>query len=264
MACNEAWIDSHCHLDAAEFSADLVDVIQRSRTAGVGNWVVPAVSRATFASTRAVARQYGAWPAYGLHPVYVNEHRDADLACLVDWLAREPAVAVGEIGLDGFVPGLDMNRQIAFFEAQLKLARDLDLPVIVHIRRCQDPVLKYLRKWGVKGGIAHAFNGSLQQAEAFIRQGFALGFGGALSYSGSLRIRKLAAELPLEHLVLETDSPDMAPAWLAGPPPARNEPAELPRIAVCLAELRGISLSELAQSSNAVVRRVLRIKSIAL
>ena len=247
-------IDSHCHLDAAEFAADRDAVVLRARAAGVNQWVVPAVSADTFASTLAMRQYAGAALAFGLHPVYVNVHQEDHLPLLADTLLREQPVAVGEIGLDFFVQGLDAARQIFFFEAQLKLARDFDLPVIVHIRRSQDQVLKYLRKWRVKGGIAHAFNGSEQQAEAFIRLGFKLGFGGAMTYSGSQRIRRLAAHLPLDALVLETDAPDIPPAWLDK---QRNEPAEMLRFAHILAELRGVSVAEIAAATVANTRAVL-------
>ncbi|GAA5783848.1 TatD family hydrolase [Chitiniphilus shinanonensis] len=244
-------IDSHCHLDASEFDADRDQVSQRARAAGVMQLVVPAITAATFDLTLAMRERYGCAVALGLHPIYLAEHRDQHLAQLDDALSRHAPVAVGEIGLDFFVPGLDAARQVALFEAQLKLAREHDLPVIVHIRRSQDQVLKYLRKWRVRGGIAHAFNGSRQQADEFLKLGFKLGFGGAMTYSGSQRIRRLAAELPLEAIVLETDSPDIAPAWLAGPPPQRNEPAELPRIAAVLAELRGLGVDEVAAATVA-------------
>ncbi|WP_255991147.1 TatD family hydrolase [Chitinolyticbacter albus] len=251
------FIDSHCHLDAPEFDADRDAVVARARAAGIVQQVVPAITVATFDQTLAMRERYGMALAFGLHPIYVAEHRDAHLDVLAEWLKREPPVAVGEIGLDFYVAGLDAARQIALFEGQLKLARDFDLPVIVHIRRSQDPVLKYLRKWQVKGGIAHAFNGSRQQAEEFIKLGFALGFGGAMTYSGSQRIRRLAAELPLESIVLETDAPDIAPAWLAGSPPGRNEPGQLPRIAGVLAELRGSAVASIAEQTYANTLRVL-------
>ncbi|MBM3116655.1 TatD family hydrolase [Jeongeupia naejangsanensis] len=235
-------IDSHCHLDAPEFDADRDRVVAAAIAAGVGQLVVPSVGAAMFDATRQMRERYGCAVAYGLHPIYVAEHRDEHLQALSDRLTREPAVAVGEIGLDFYVPGLDAARQVALFEAQLRIAREADLPVIVHIRRSQDQVLKYLRKWRVRGGIAHAFNGSAQQAEAFLKLGFKLGFGGAMTYSGSQRIRRLAAELPLDGIVLETDAPDIAPAWLAGPPPGRNAPDQLPSIAAVLAELRGLDV----------------------
>ncbi|WP_148716571.1 TatD family hydrolase [Chitinolyticbacter meiyuanensis] len=251
------FIDSHCHLDAPEFDADRDAVVARARAAGIVQQVVPAITVATFEQTRTMRDRYGTALAFGLHPIYIAEHRDEHLDVLAEWLRRESPVAVGEIGLDFYVEGLDAARQIAVFEAQLKLARDVDLPVIVHIRRSQDQVLKYLRKWQVQGGIAHAFNGSRQQADEFIKLGFALGFGGAMTYSGSKRIRKLAAELPLEAIVLETDSPDIAPAWLAGSPPGRNEPDQLPRIASVLAELRGCDVATIAEQTRANTLRVL-------
>ncbi|BCL76210.1 TatD related DNase [Jeongeupia sp. HS-3] len=250
-------IDSHCHLDAPEFDADRDAVVAAACRAGVSQLVVPAVSAATFDMARAMRTRYGCAVAYGLHPLYTAEHRDEHLRQLGDFLANEEAVAVGEIGLDFYVPGLDTARQNAVFEAQLKLARDVDLPVIVHIRRSQDQVLKYLRKWKVRGGIAHAFNGSRQQADEFLKLGFKLGFGGAMTYSGSQRIRRLAAELPLEAIVLETDAPDMAPAWLAGPPPGRNAPDQLPRIAAVLAELRGVSVDVVIAATAANAQAVL-------
>lgn len=249
--------DSHCHLDAPEFDADRDQVVAAAISAGVMQLVVPSVSAATFDATAGMWSRYGCAVAYGLHPLYVAEHRDAHFDALAERLKHETAVAVGEIGLDFYVPGLDAVRQVAVFEAQLRIARDFDLPVIVHIRRSQDQVLKYLRKWRVKGGIAHAFNGSRQQADEFIRLGFKLGFGGAMTYSGSQRIRRLAAELPLEAIVLETDAPDIPPAWLAGPPPERNAPDQLPKIAAELAELRGIGREALQRATTANTEAVL-------
>ncbi|WP_083300786.1 TatD family hydrolase [Jeongeupia sp. USM3] len=250
-------IDSHCHLDAPEFDTDRDRVVAAAGTAGLVQLVVPSVGAAMFEGTRRMRERYGCAVAYGLHPLYIAEHRDEHLALLADWLVREPAVAVGEIGLDFYVPGLDPVRQVDVFEAQLRLARDLDLPVIVHIRRSQDQVLKYLRKWRVRGGIAHAFNGSVQQAEAFMALGFKLGFGGAMTYSGSQRIRRLAAELPLDAIVLETDAPDIPPAWLAGPPPGRNAPDQLPRIAAELAGLRGVAVDAVLAATASSVQAVL-------
>lgn len=261
MESKISFIDSHCHLDAAEFNLDRDAVVARSRAAGVTSWVVPAVSAASFASTRQMQQNYGAQIAFGLHPIYAAQHRDAHLLLLRQQLDVGDAVAVGEIGLDFYLPELNAERQIYFFEAQLKIARDYDLPVIVHIRRSQDQVLKYLRKWQVRGGIAHAFNGSEQQAEQFLKLGFCLGFGGALTYSGSQRIRRLAQTLPLASLVLETDAPDIPPSWLAGPPPQRNEPAELARIAAELAVLRGMDVADLAAACTGNTARVLLLRS---
>lgn len=255
-----SFIDSHCHLDASEFDADRDEVVARARSAGVSQWLVPAVTAATFAKTISMQQRYGAHIALGMHPIYEAQHQDVHLTQLRQALALGNVIAVGEIGLDFYLPQLDSARQIFFFEAQLRLARDFDLPVVVHIRRSQDQVLKYLRKWRVKGGIAHAFNGSEQQAEEFIKLGFCLGFGGAMTYSGSQRIRRLAQSIPLEHIVLETDAPDIPPAWLAGPPAQRNEPSQLPQIAETLAQLRQSSLLQIASQTSINMQRSLLVR----
>lgn len=248
-------IDTHCHLDAAEFDADREAVHAAARAAGVETIVVPAVEVSAFARTRETVSRYpGCVAAYGIHPLYVMQAADNDLAALRQWLLAERPVAVGEIGLDLYVADIDPARQEHFFVEQLRLARDFDLPVLLHVRRAVDAVLKQLRRFKVRGGIAHAFNGSRQQADEFIKLGFALGFGGAMTYDGSTRIRELARHLPLEAIVLETDAPDIPPAWLNG---SRNTPAELPRIAAVLAELRELPVAELVQRTAANARAVL-------
>jgi TatD DNase family protein len=251
------WIDTHCHLDAAEFDPDRAAVAAAAAAAGVATIVIPAVERANFGAVASVCREFpGCVPAYGIHPLYVDRARDGDLDALRETLSREPAVAVGEIGLDFFVDPRDEATQEYFFVEQLKIARELDLPVILHVRRAVDPILKQLRRVRVAGGIAHAFNGSRQQAGEFIKLGFKLGFGGTLSYPRALRIRELAATLPLESIVLETDAPDIPPQWISG---ERNVPAELPRIAATLAELRGMSVEDVATATGANARAALKL-----
>ncbi len=264
---NDVWIDTHCHLDAPEFDADRAAVHARARAAGVGLLVLPAVSSANLDAVRALAHAGGDAYALGYHPLYV-EQEPADalprLAAALQAQAGDPRlVAVGEIGLDGFVPGLDPQVQARCCAAQLGLAREAGLPVVLHVRRSADPLLALLRRTritGGHGGIAHAFNGSAQQARAFLDLGFKLGFGGAMTQARALQIRRLAAELPADAWVLETDAPDIPPAWLYrsaaererdGAGHHRNEPAELPRIAQTLAELRGLSLAEVARQSTA-------------
>jgi TatD DNase family protein len=253
------WIDTHCHLDAPEFDADRGAVVGRARAAGVSLLVIPAVEAAHFDRVRALAHAHGCAYALGIHPLYTPRAAPADLERLEQALTAHRAdprlVAVGEIGLDGFVPGLDPAVQHRFYLAQLQLARRFGLPVILHVRRSADALLRGLRREPVAGGLAHAFNGSLQQAQEFLRRGFRLGFGGAMTHERALRIRALARELPPEALVLETDAPDIPPQWLYrtaqqradGQPQGRNEPAELPRIGAVLAGLRGWSPAETAQ-----------------
>ncbi len=251
------WTDTHCHLDAPEFDADRAEVLARARAAGVTQMVLPAVEVANFAAVRALAHANGHAYALGIHPLYVDRADDGDLDKLRDALVAnrdDPRlVAVGEIGLDHFVPGLDRERQARFYSEQLVLAREFALPVILHVRRSADDLLKHLRRIAVPGGIAHAFNGSEQQAQAFIDLGFRLGFGGALTFERALQIRRLAQTLPETAPVLETDAPDIPPQWLyrsaearARGERARNEPAELPRIAATLAALRGWTLEQTA------------------
>ena len=257
------WIDTHCHLDAAEFDADRDAVRQQARDAGVRLCVIPAVARAHWGAAQALAHRHGDAYALGIHPLYVPQAEDDDLQALDDALRAakdDPRlVAVGEIGLDYFVPALCepalRERQWAFYTAQLQLARQHGLPVILHVRRSADMLLKGLRQVGVSGGLAHAFNGSLQQAQAFIGLGFALGFGGAMTYERATQLRALATTLPAQALVLETDAPDMPPHWLyqtaaqraAGQPQGRNAPEQLPRIGQVLADLRGLPAPELAR-----------------
>ncbi|MEW5781527.1 MAG: TatD family hydrolase [Pseudomonadota bacterium] len=241
-------IDTHCHLDAAEFDADRDEVFAAAKLGAGGTavevMVIPAVERANFGAVASVCREYpGCAPAYGIHPLYVDRARPEDLDALRDSLQREPAVAVGEIGLDRHVEPRDDARQRFYFVEQLKIACEFGLPVLLHVRRAIDPILKALREIPVPGGIAHAFNGSREQAEQFIKLGFKLGFGGAMTFPGSKRIRELAASLPLETIVLETDAPDIPPAWKAG---GRNTPADLVPIAETLAQLRGMPLTEIA------------------
>ena len=274
------WIDTHCHLDAPEFDPDRDDVVARAATAGVSMQVLPAVERANFDTVRALARRHGLAYALGIHPLYVDRAADADLdalrQALQDHRDDPRLVAVGEIGLDFFVPALctpEMRaRQWHFYSAQLQLARRHGLPVLLHVRRSGDLLLKGLRQTVVSGGIAHAFNGSLQQAQAFTALGFALGFGGAMTFERATALRALATDLPLSALVLETDAPDIPPQWLyrtaqersAGLSQGRNSPAELPRIAQVLAQLRALALTDLAQATSDNARRVLpRLQELA-
>lgn len=249
-------IDTHCHLDAAEFGAMQSDLVRNAQEAGVSRIVVPSVARASFDKVRALCAQHpGCVSAYGIHPMYVDEATPTDLSVLHEFLTHHRPVAVGEIGLDFFIQHYDRARQEYFFSEQLKLAREFDLPVLLHIRRAQDIVLKHLHQHKVRGGIAHAFNGSRQQADEFIRLGFKLGLGGAMTYARATKLRELAATLPLDSIVLETDAPDMPPDFLERGLP--NEPQYLPRIAQTLADLRGVPLEEIARVTTANVLSVL-------
>ncbi|MFZ9439892.1 MAG: TatD family hydrolase [Hylemonella sp.] len=271
------WIDTHCHLDAPEFAHDVRAVRARARDLGVTHCVLPAVQVADFERVRALAHEFGDCYALGIHPLYVPQAREQDLEQLDAALSAQrddPAlVAVGEIGLDYFVPALCESplreRQEHFYLAQLKLARKHGLPVILHVRRSADALLKGLRQVGGAEpwqGIAHAFNGSLQQAREFVQRGFKLGFGGALTYERASKLRQLAQDLPLQAIVLETDAPDMPPHWIyttaaqraQGQAQGRNEPGELPRIGSELAAIRGLSPEALAEVCGRNAREALK------
>lgn len=250
------WIDTHCHLDVEEFDADRAAVVARARDAGVSMIVIPAIGAGTFARAARCAAEHDCAYALGIHPLYLEHAADDDIDRLRDAaraaLADPRFVAIGEIGLDLYVPGLDVARQERFYREQLRVARDLELPVIVHVRRSADLLLKHLNRIEVSGGIAHAFNGSEDQAQRFVARGFRLGFGGAMTYNGSSRIRRHASQLPDGAWVLETDAPDIPPQWLRQSPAGlRNEPAHLARIAQVMAELRGTTLEPLAAQNRA-------------
>ena len=248
-------VDTHSHLDAGEFDADRDAVYGRAVAAGVAVEVVPAVTAANFEEVAETCRRYpGCLPAWGMHPMYIHVHHEKHLESLRHQIEQWRPVAVGEIGLDLFVPDLDFATQEFFYTEQLKIAREYDLPVLLHCRRANDQILRGLRRIQVKGGIAHAFSGSRHQADEFLKLGFRLGFGGAFTWTRATNLRKLAVELPPEAIVLETDSPDIPPAWIGK---GRNEPGELARIAGVLAELRGVAVEELIRQTSENARAVL-------
>ena len=278
------WLDSHCHLDAPEFDLDRTAVLQNAQAQGVAWCVMPAVQAKDFLPLQKLAQELHQPYALGIHPLYVPQAEEQDLEflaqCIENALAQDAnrqrvdarLVALGEIGLDFFVPALRQpamrEKQEFFYHAQLKIAQKFKLPVIVHVRKSADELLKGLRRFEVQGGIAHAFNGSFQQANTFIEMGFALGFGGALTFERALQLRRLATELPLSALVLETDAPDIPPHWIyktqserqstqALTSQVRNEPAHLPRIGDALGTLRGVSASDIANATLVNAQRVL-------
>jgi TatD DNase family protein len=248
-------IDTHCHLDVEEFEPDRDQVLVAARSAGLVAIVVPAIHAAGWPRLlRLCASAADLHPALGLHPVYLAQHRPEHIDDLERTLAETRPLAVGEIGLDFFVPDLDPARQQALFEAQLALARDAGLPVLLHVRKAHDRVLATLKRLRVRGGIAHAFSGSLQQAQQYLDLGFRLGFGGMLTFERSLKLRPLAKALPLEAIVLETDAPDLTVAAHRG---ERNSPAYLPDVLAALAEVRDTAPAEIAAQTTRNAQEVL-------
>ncbi|MET1163027.1 MAG: TatD family hydrolase [Pseudoxanthomonas sp.] len=250
-------MDSHCHLDAPEFDADRGAVILRARTAGVGQQIVPAIAAGHWPQLREVCRSDpGLFPAYGLHPMYLDAHRPEHLPMLQEWIERERPLAVGECGLDFFVENLDADAQRTYFDGQLILARDFDLPVIVHARRAVDAVIASFKRIGKLRGVVHSFSGSPEQARQLWQLGFMIGIGGPATYSRANRLRGLVAGMPLEHLLLETDAPDQPDAEIRG---QRNEPARLAHVCRTIAELRGVETEVIAAATTANARRMFNL-----
>ena len=257
------WIDTHCHLDAREFGGESLRVAADAGKAGVSMIVIPAIDVANFdAVARLAATAPNASYGLGIHPICVPQAGEDDLATLRSRVTAAMAdpnfVAIGEVGLDFFLPHLAepamREKQVYFFREQLKIAREFGLPILTHVRKSQDQVLKHIRQIPPAGGIAHAFNGSFQQAQGYIDIGFKLGFGGNLTFTRALQIRRLAEQLPLSAIVMETDAPDIAPHWLH---PGVNTPDQVPRIAEVLAQLRGIGLDEVQAATTANAHHVM-------
>lgn len=247
-------IDSHTHLDFPDFDADRSALLAESRALGVRRMVVLGVHSGNWQRVwDLVQSDADLYAAFGLHPVFLDQHQPADLQTLGDWLTRlhghRQLCAVGEIGLDYFVETLDRERQQTLFEAQLQLAADFQLPALIHVRRSHAAVIATLKRFKLKrAGIIHAFAGSREEAREYIKLGFKLGLGGAPTWPQALRMHRVLPELPLESVVLETDSPDMAPAMYPG---QRNSPAHLPAICAALAELMHLTPEQLAAASTA-------------
>ena len=241
-------VDTHCHLDIEAFDADRGQVLERARERGVRRLLVPAVDATHWDGLLQLCGSDNyLYPALGLHPVFLQTHTSADIASLESAVEKYRPIAVGEIGLDYFVHELDRANQQTLFEAQLEIARKASLPIILHVRKAHDQVLSTLRRIPVRGGTVHAFNGSLQQAQQYIDMGFKLGFGGMLTYTRSRKIRQLAADLPVDALVLETDAPDMTVSAHQG---ERNSPEYLPDCLQALAEVRNAEPDELARQTT--------------
>lgn len=247
-------IDTHTHLDFPDFDADRDAVLARCRASGIRQLVVLGVYQANWQRLWDLAlREVGLYAAFGLHPVYLQQHLPGHLLELRSWLERlagHPKLcAVGEIGLDYFLPELPQDQQQTLFEAQLELAAEFELPALLHVRRAHAATIATLKRHKLRcGGIVHAFAGSLEEAREYQKLGFLLGLGGAPTWPQASRLRKVVIQLPLEAIVLETDSPDMAPAMR---PQQRNSPEYLREICAALAELRGISSEALASASSA-------------
>ena len=250
-------VDSHCHLDAPEFDGDRNEVIARARAAGVLRQIVPAIHAAGWPKLRGIcASNDGLFPAYGLHPMYLDAHRPEHLVELREWIERERPPAIGECGLDFYIEGLDADSQHGYFVGQLELAREHDLPVVVHARRAVDQVIAAIKQVGSLRGVIHSFPGSAEQARQLWQLGFLVGLGGPVTYERANRLRKLAASIPLECVLLETDAPDQPDAGIRG---QRNEPARLATVLETIARLRDEEPTKIAAATTGNAERLFRL-----
>lgn len=250
-------IDSHSHFDVSAFDHDRAAAHARALAAGVERQIVPAVDAHTWPQLRRVCAEFpGLYPAYGLHPVYLETHRPHDLDDLRGWIERERPLAVGECGLDYFVDGLDRERQQHYFDGQLALAAEFGLPLIVHARRAVDAVIASIRRFPGVRGVVHSFSGSPEQARQLWQLGFLIGLGGPVTYERANRLRTLARTMPLDFLLLETDAPDQPDAGIRG---QRNEPSRLPAVRDVIAELRGASPAEIAVATTRNAERLFKL-----
>ena len=249
--------DSHVHLDDVAFDADRQTVVERARAAGVTLQIIPGVDAASWPRIQALCTPgSGLYPAYGMHPMFLDQHRPEHLAELSQWLKTRRPVAVGEIGLDFHVEGLDAEDQREYFRQQLALAREFDLPVIVHARAALDEVTATLRRIGSLRGVVHSFAGSPQQAEQLWKLGFHLGIGGPVTYERAQRLRRIVANMPIEYLLLESDAPDQPLSTHRG---ERNEPAYVAEVLQHVATLRQETPESVAAATTANVRRLFAI-----
>lgn len=242
-------VDTHAHLDDHSFDPDRGAMFDRAAGVGVRRWIVPAIDRGNWETIEVLcAAREGAFPAYGLHPLFIDAHRDEHLAELPTWLDGHGAIAVGEIGLDFYVEGLDPARQRVVFVRQLEIAREHNLPVIVHARRAFEETIHTLRRFRGLRGVVHSFSGSEEQARQLFDLGFHIGIGGPVTYDRANRIRRVVASMPLEWLLLETDAPDQPCAHHRG---ERNEPAFMMDVLDTIATLRNESVEDIAAATTA-------------
>lgn len=253
-------IDTHCHLDLSIFDRDRVNVLQTAFDMGITDIILPSISYNNWSAIKqltTLASPINLHASYGLHPMFIKQHQESDIDSLKGWLEIETSIAVGECGLDFFIKDHDKERQLAFFEAQVRLACEFELPLIIHARKSLDLILKIIRKYAVSYGAIHSFSGSEQQARQLIDLGFYLGFGGPVTYPRAKKLRRLVSQLPLERLLLETDAPDQPDASHRG---LRNEPAWLINIAETFAELRQDSLENIVRMTTLNAKELFSLK----
>ncbi|MCG7869867.1 MAG: DNAase [gamma proteobacterium symbiont of Stewartia floridana] len=258
MGLHPQLIDAHSHFDDVSFDVDREQALSRAEQAGVTQQIIPAIKAAWWPRIKQLCLDHpGLHPSYGLHPMFLSDHQDQHIDQLSEWLAAEQPVAVGECGLDFYIEDPQPERQQRLFEAQLELADRYDLPVIIHARRSVEEVINTLRRFPGLRGMLHSYSGSEQQAHRLIEMGFYLSFGGPVTYERAKRLRHLVESLPLESLLIETDSPDQPDTQHRG---ERNEPAYLPLVLELFSQLRKQPTEEIAAQTRLNTQQLFRLQ----
>lgn len=252
-------IDTHCHIDLDIFDNDREVIIKNCRNFGIKYIVVPAIESQSWPTLLKITKEYEElYPALGLHPVFIKKHTIDDITLLDEYVRKYSPIAIGEIGLDFFIKDTDKEKQKDFFSAQLSIAKQHELPVILHVRKAHDDVLNIIKTSNVMGGSCHAFNGSYEQAKRYIDFGFKLGFGGTMTYPNARKIHDLAKKIPLEHIILETDAPDMSGFNHQG---ERNQPDYIMDALLALSELKGININKVAHQTSLNASELFKLKA---
>ena len=250
-------IDSHCHFDFEDFDPDRDQALAEARSAGVEKIIVPAIAADSWPRVKKTCDQYAeCYPAYGLHPYYIDQHEQQHLQQLEQWIEKEQPVALGECGLDYYLKNLCREKQLDFFEAQLAIAQQHDLPVVIHSRKATEQVILSLRKFPGLSGMIHSYSGSLEQARQLIDMGFYISFGGAITYDRASKLRSIASQLPLDYILVETDAPDQPDLKHHG---QRNQPKYICEVVKTLSALRNLPGDEITEITSRNARRLFAI-----
>lgn len=250
-------IDSHCHLDFKIFNADREQVIERANQAGVSKIIIPGVLQKTWSDIKICCETYPhLYPCYGLHPYFIDQHKETDLEQLRYWIETNHPIAIGECGLDFYLKDLNRDKQTFYFEQQLEIALEFKLPVVIHARKSTEAVINAIKKRPGLTGMIHSYSGSYEQAIKLIELNFYLSFGGSITYEKSTRLRKVVKSLPLENLLVETDSPDQP---VSNASSLRNEPAFISEVIKGIAELHNTTEQAVAEITSKNTKKLFQL-----
>ena len=250
-------IDSHCHLDFKVFNTDREQVIERARKVGVSKIIIPGVMRKTWPDIKLCCENHAElYPCYGLHPYFIDQHNESDIQNLRNYIESNPPIAIGECGLDFYLKNLDQDKQLFYFEQQLDIALEFNLPVVIHARKSTEAVINDIAKRPGLKGMVHSYSGSYEQAIKLISLNFYLSFGGPISYEKSSRLRNIVKSLPLDSLLVETDAPDQP---TSNAPSRRNEPSFITEVIKHIARLHSTTEEEVARITSENAKKLFQL-----